>query len=183
MGRTIGYARVSTQDQSLDMQVTALKAAGCDIVFEDNGLGGGSTDRPGLKLALAAAQAGDTLLVWKIDRLARSLRDLTEIIATLADGQVGFRSLTEALDISSACGRFTLQILSAVAELEREIIRERTRAGMKAAKERGAKIGRRPVLTPDELAIATARATAGEPITAIAKSLGVGRSTLYRLVG
>lgn len=183
MAQIIGYARVSTQDQSLDMQVAALKAAGCVRVFEDNGLGGGSTERPGLKLALEAVSSGDTLLVWKIDRLARSLRDLTEIIATLAERQVGFRSLTEALDISSACGRFTLQILSAVAELEREIIRERTRAGMQAAKERGAKIGRRPALSSEQLAQASARATAGEPITTIAKSLGVGRSTLYRLVG
>jgi len=141
-GMTIGYARVSTDEQSLDLQIQALGAAGCARIFRDRGISGAARERPGLKRALAAVSEGDVLVVWKLDRLGRSLPHLVEVIDTLRGRGVGFRSLQEQIDTTSAGGRFYLHILAALAEFEREMISERTRAGMAAARRAGKPIGR-----------------------------------------
>ncbi len=176
----IGYARVSTCDQSLDLQIDALRKAGCEQIFEDRGISGVATDRPGLEKALAALGEGDTLVVWRLDRLARSMRDLTDTITALHAREIGFQSICEHIDVSSAFGEFVLHILSAVAHFERALIVERTRAGMAAAKARGAKFGRKPVLNGEELHEACFLIGSGMSVTATALQLSIGRSTLYR---
>ena len=141
-GMDIGYARVSTEEQNLDLQRQALEAAGCKTIYEDHGISGAAEERPGLADALAAAHAGDVLVVWKLDRLGRSLPHLVETINGLRQAGIGFRSIQEQIDTTSAGGRFYLHILAALAEFERELISERTKAGMAAAKRRGIHVGR-----------------------------------------
>lgn len=141
-GRQIGYARVSTPDQRLDLQRNALEAAGCLRIHEDQGLSGAKTVRPGLENALRALEPGDCLVVWKLDRLGRSLRDLTQTLQTLDERNIGFRSLQDAIDTTTAGGRLYFHILAALAEFERDLISERTKAGMAAAKARGVHVGR-----------------------------------------
>ena len=150
-GMNIGYARVSTEDQNLDLQRQALEAAGCEKVYEDHGVSGAALERPGLTRALAAAQSGDVLVVWKLDRLGRSLPHLVEVINGLRDAGIGFRSLQEQIDTTSAGGRLYVHILAALAEFEREMISERTRAGMASARRRGKHIGRPRKLTPQQV--------------------------------
>ena len=140
--RKIGYARVSTAEQNLAYQVTALKAAGCDIIFEDEGVSGAVASRPALDQALAELRDGDTLIVWRLDRLGRSLKHLIELNEGLMTRGVFFESLNEKIDTSTAMGKFVFHILGAVAELEREIIRERTLAGMAEAAKHGRLPGR-----------------------------------------
>lgn len=144
----VGYARVSTVEQDTALQLDALKAAGVDLIFSEHESGVGP--RPQLQVALATVSAGDTLVVWKLDRLARSLSDLLAILKRLAEVGATIKSLTEPIDTTSSIGSFVVQILGAVAELERNIIRERTIAGVRAARERGAFLGR-PVLVDDSL--------------------------------
>lgn len=141
-GRQIGYARVSTPEQCLDLQRDALTAAGCDRIFEDFGVTGAKAARPGLDQALTALEPGDCLVVWKLDRLGRSLRHLTETLQSLADRDIGFRSLQDAIDTTTAGGRLYFHIMAALAEFERDLISERTKAGMHAAKQRGVHVGR-----------------------------------------
>ena len=141
-GRKIGYARVSTPEQCLDLQLNALRAAGCDRIFEDFGVTGAKTARPGLDQTLAALKPGDCLVVWKLDRLGRSPRHLTETLQSLADRDIGFRSLQDAIDTTTAGGRLYFHIMAALAEFERDLISERTKAGMAAAKQRGVHVGR-----------------------------------------
>ncbi|MDR6490134.1 recombinase family protein [Paraburkholderia sp. 22099] len=138
----VGYARVSTDEQHLDMQLKALESYGCSHIFSDKGLSGARFDRPGLKQALEAVQQGGTLVVWRLDRLGRSLRHLASIIGDLDKRKVRVVSLTEYIDTRSSSGRFTFHMLAAIAEFERGLIGERTRAGMAAARERGSSIGR-----------------------------------------
>lgn len=176
----IGYARVSTDDQNIALQVDALNRAGCDRIFEDQGISGISTERLGLKEALASLSAGDTLVVWRLDRLARSMRDLTDTIQMLHGRDVGFHSICEHIDVSSAFGEFVLHVLSAVAHFERALIIERTRAGMAAAKARGATFGRKRVLDSEELREAMFLVGEGMSVTDTANQIGIGRSTLYR---
>ncbi|MEM8653395.1 MAG: recombinase family protein [Pseudomonadota bacterium] len=140
MSKMIGYARVSTVEQSLALQVSALKAAGCTEIYEEHGVSGAQAERPALGAALAALRSGDTLVVWRLDRLGRSLRHLIDVNNDLTVQGCFFESLTEKIDTSTAMGKFVFHILGAVAELEREIIRERTLAGMAEA----AKAGRLP---------------------------------------
>ena len=147
----IGYARVSTGDQNLDLQRDALKAADCDRIFSDEGLSGTTTRRPGLDAALAALSSGDTLVVWKIDRLGRSLAHLVQLIADLGTRGITFRSLSDPIDTGSAGGRLVLHMMGALAEFERSLIVERTQAGMDAARRRGQKLGRKPALTPEQV--------------------------------
>ena len=149
--RKIGYARVSTNEQHLDLQLAALKANTCDIVFTDHGISGSTFDRPGLADALDSVKQGDMLVVWRLDRLGRSLIDLISVINDLGKKGVEFRSLSEAIDTSTSGGRLTFQIMAAMAEFERSIISERTKAGMSAARSRGSLIGRRPALTPEQI--------------------------------
>lgn len=144
----IGYARVSTDDQDLSLQIDALKKAGCQKIFRDKA-SGAKTERPNLQAALAYARNGeDTLIVWRLDRLGRSLQHLIEIINTLDERQIGFQSLQEAIDTTTSGGRLIFHIFGALAEFERNLIRERTMAGLAAARARGRKGGRRKALDP-----------------------------------
>jgi len=153
--RKIGYARVSTNEQHLDLQLKALEANDCELVFTDQGVSGSTFDRPGLAEALDTLQGGDMLIVWRLDRLGRSLIDLIQVINDLGKREVEFRSLSEAIDTSTSGGRLTFHIMAAMAEFERSIISERTKAGMSAARSRGSLIGRRPALTPEQILEAT----------------------------
>lgn len=179
----IGYARVSTQDQDAALQIDALNAAGCEKVFVET-VSGASPERPRLHAALRAAKRGDVLVVWKFDRLARSLLHLLETIGTLTRRGVGFVSLTENIDTATPTGRFVLQVFGALAELERETIRERAMAGLQAARARGRIGGRPPKLIADDIArakVLLADKTLSVP--QVAKAMGVSVSTLYARVG
>src|ERR1700674_5889821 len=141
MTNTVGYARVSTDDQDLSLQLDALKAANCAKIFRDTA-SGAKADRPGLAQALEYVRAGDTLAVWRLDRLGRSLTQLTELMTRLDERGVGFRSLTEQIDTTTSGGKLIFHIFGALAEFERNLIRERTQAGLLAARARGRKGGR-----------------------------------------
>jgi DNA invertase Pin-like site-specific DNA recombinase len=176
----VGYARVSTSDQHLHLQHDALTKAGCEKIYQDQ-LSGASTERPGWNQARAALREGDTLVVWRLDRLGRSLKHLIDTIAELNNAGVAFKSVTENLDTGSTGGRLIFHIFGALAEFERELIRERTHAGLTAARARGRKGGRPPAL--DAKAIASAQQLLRDPnqsVTEVARLLGVARSTLYR---
>lgn len=178
----IGYARVSTADQVPHLQTDALTAAGCSRLYVDQA-SGVARDRPELARALEQLREGDVLVVWKLDRLARSVADLIRLTGELQERGVAFRSLTENLDTSTAGGRFFFHVMAALAELERDITLERTRAGLAAARARGKRPGRKPGLTSDQ--VAAARAMLKDPaITArqVAELLGVSEATLYRHV-
>jgi len=153
----IGYARVSTDEQNLDLQRDALTQAGCERVFVDQGVSGIARRRPGLDDALSGLQAGDTLVVWKLDRLGRSLRHLLELIEELGGRGIGFRCLQEPVDTTSDTGRLLLQIVGALAEFERSLIATRTRAGMQAAARRGKHLGRPASLSRPQLEAAAER--------------------------
>lgn len=176
----IGYARVSTQDQKPELQLDALKAAGCEKVFVERA-SGAQRDRPELKAALDYMRSGDTLVVWKLDRLARSVKQLIETVEGLEDQQIGFRSLTEAIDTTTPGGKLVFHIFGALAEFERAIIRERTRAGLEAARARGRKGGRPPKLRTQDLKAARALlADRSITVAEVATRLGVSPATLYR---
>lgn len=183
--RRIGYARVSTDDQNLNLQLDALVGSGipqADIYQEK--MSGSRADRPELDHALKALRTGDVLVVWRLDRLGRSLADLVKIVADLETKGVGFESLTEKIDTTSAAGKLMLHVFAALAEFERNIIRERTKAGLVAARARGRKGGRKPSLT--EKQVREIRALLRDPdiqATEVAKQYGVSRSTLYKHVG
>ena len=145
----VGYARVSTHDQDPALQQDALRQAGCARLFEDIGVSGAKADRPGLAAALSYVRDGDVLVVWKLDRLGRSMTHLVETVAALEARGVGLRSLTEAIDTTTPGGRLIFHLFAALGQFERDLIRERTRAGLAAAAERGRKGGRKPVMTPD----------------------------------
>jgi len=176
----IGYARVSTEEQNLDLQLQALHDAGCAKIFKDRGVSGTVSVRCGLDQTLKAAKPGDVLVVWKLDRLGRSLPHLIDTITALRDRDVGFLSLQEQIDTTSAGGRFYLHILAALAEFEREMIRDRTKAGMAAAKKRGVRLGRPPKLSPDQVALALSMLGKGHTRTAVAEYLDVNILTLRR---
>ncbi len=146
-----GYARVSTDDQNPALQLAALKKAGCKTVFKDDGLSGATTKRPALLRCLKKLEHGDTLIVWKLDRLGRSLRDLITMLDDLRARGVKFHSLTEAIDTATPTGRAMWQMIGVLAELERSLISERTRAGVKAAQRKGVKFGRKVKLTPEQI--------------------------------
>ena len=148
----IGYARVSTDEQNLALQVDALRQARCDEIYEDHGVSGTQIEREGLSGALAAIGAGDTLVVWKLDRLGRSLAFLIDLINDLGEKGTGFHSLQDGIDTTTSSGKLVFHILGALAEFERDLIRERTKAGMKAARARGKHIGRPHKLTAEQIA-------------------------------
>lgn len=176
----IGYARVSTHDQNPALQLDALKAAGCERVFTEKA-SGAQRDRPELAAALSFMRQGDSLVVWKLDRLARSLPQLIETVAHLEAKGIGFRSLTEAIDTTTAGGKLIFHIFGALAEFERSVIRERTRAGLKAARDRGRKGGRPPALSAADLAAAKAMLRDPEiTVAEVAQRLRVSAATLYR---
>lgn len=180
-GRRIGYARVSTEDQSLALQLDALKAAGCDRIFHDHAFSGAAPNRPALEKALDYIETGDIFIVWKLDRLGRSLSDLIRILNGLREREIRFHSLSEAIETTTPLGRLFFHIMGALAEFERALISERTRAGMAAAKARGAAIGRPRKLSRAQIVRAREKIAhgAGTP-NSIAKKLGVSPITLAR---
>jgi DNA invertase Pin-like site-specific DNA recombinase len=176
-----GYARVSMDDQTPGLQFAALKKAGCKTVFKDDGLSGATTKRPALLRCLKKLEPDDTLIVWKLDRLGRSLRDLITMLDELKQRRVKFRSLTEYIDTDTPTGRAMWQMIGLLAELERSLVSERTRAGVKAARRRGVKFGRKRKLTPQQLDHARALIEKGEhDRQGIADLFKVSRTTLYR---
>ena len=175
-----GYARTSTNDQTTALQPAALKRARCSSIFEDKGLSGASINRPALSRCLKTLRAGDTLIVWKLDRLGRSLRDLITMLDDLRARRVKFYSLTEAIDTATPTGRAMWQMIGVLAELERSLISEPTRAGVKAAQRRAVKFGRKVKLTPEQIDHARELIAKGEARQYVADLLNVGRSTLYR---
>lgn len=176
----VGYARVSTCDQSPALQLDALREAGCERVFTEKA-SGAARDRPELKAALDYIRAGDTLVVWKLDRLVRSVRQLVETAEDLANRETGLRVLTQAIDTTSPGGRLVFHVFAAVAEFERELTLERTHAGLAKAKALGRRGGRKPAMGPAE--IKRAKAMLADPeitVEEVAQQIGVRPSTLYR---
>nr|AFN66354.1 putative DNA resolvase/invertase [uncultured bacterium] len=177
----IGYARVSTQDQNLELQREALTKAGCQKVFEDK-VSGTRAKRPGLDKALEMVRSGDVLVVWKLDRLGRSVKQLVDLVAELHKQGVQFNSLTDAIDTGTPSGRFFFHVMASLAEMERELIIERTRAGLDVARQLGRKGGRKPKMTDSKIASAKKLLAGGVPARDVAKNLGVSVPTLYRWV-
>jgi len=176
----IGYARVSTQDQNPEMQLDALDRAGCGKIFTEKA-SGAQRDRPQLKAALEYMRPGDTLVVWKLDRLARSLKQLIETIEGLEERKIGLHSLTESIDTTTSGGRLVFHIFASLAEFERSIIRDRTRSGLDAARRRGRTGGRPPALSEQD--VQAAKALLRDPeitVEEVAERLNVAPSTLYR---
>ena len=178
----IGYARVSTSDQTLDLQEDALEKLGCSRIFTDT-VSGAKAERTGLDEALNYVRAGDTLVVWRLDRLGRSLNHLIETITGLNNRHIGFKSITESIDTTTSGGKLIFHIFGALAEFERDIIRERTQAGLQAARARGRKGGRPKSLTGKKAAIAQELYNnKNNTIDEICKTLNISRATLYRYV-
>lgn len=176
----VGYARVSTSDQNLDLQVDNLKASGCEKVFPEK-IGSRKVDRPQLMAALEFLRDGDTLVVWKLDRLGRSIKDLIQIVELLQSRGIAFKSLTEGIDTTTAGGRLIFHIFGALAEFERDLIRERTNAGIAAAKARGREGGRRFEFTKQRIAdIDTLVELNQDSVAEICRVHGISRSTYYR---
>lgn len=175
----IGYARVSTTDQDTSLQLDALRGAGCERIYEEKAGGAAGNLRPELDRCLDALRDGDTLVVWRLDRLGRSLKELVAIISDLQESGVGFRSITESLDTTSTGGRLVFHIFAALAEFERSLIQERTRAGLSAARARGRQGGRRPKLSNKDAQKALAMLTDPSITKAeVAAHFGVTRPTL-----
>lgn len=172
----IGYARVSTDDQNLDLQRDALDGAGCERLFTDT-ISGAKADRPGLAAALEFSRPGDVLVVWRLDRLGRSLPDLVRLVGELDAKGIGFESLSEKIDATTAAGRLVFHVFAALAEFERNLIRERTHAGLAAARARGRKGGRRELDPEKQAAIAK---MADQPPAVVCKALGISRATFYK---
>lgn len=181
MSELVGYGRVSTLDQSTDLQIDALKKAGCKRIFHETA-SGTRTDRPELAKVLEYAREGDTVVVWRLDRLGRSLPHLIQTVADLETRGIGFRSVTENIDTTTATGRLVLGIFAALSAFERDLTVERTHAGLAAARARGAKPGRKPVLTEAQIKTVKSLHASGEHTVAeIAATVGgVSRATIYR---
>lgn len=177
----IGYARVSTDEQTLASQIAQLKKAGCERIYEDEGVSGNAVIKPDLRKAIDFARDGDQLVVVSLDRMCRNLKQLLEEIDGLANAGIEFCSLREKIDTSSPTGRFFFHIVGALAEFERELIVERTKAGLAAAKERGAKLGRPSALSEEQWDEAKALLNADPPVPVarVATLLGVARQTIY----
>jgi DNA invertase Pin-like site-specific DNA recombinase len=180
----IGYARVSTQDQTLDLQTDALSHADCEKIFSDTA-SGAKAERPGLQAAMNHLRPGDTLVVWRLDRLGRTLKHLLATVTELNDRGIGFKSLQEHIDTTTSGGKLIFHVFGALAEFEREVIRERTLAGLQAARARGRFGGRQSLQALDPKKVALARKLYAErslPVQEICATLQIGRSTLYRYI-
>ena len=177
----VGYARVSTQEQNPDLQRKELKKAGCEKIYEDTA-SGKQTDRQGLAMALEVLREGDTLVVLKLDRLGRSLKQLIALIEDLEKREVHFRSLTDSIDTHTTAGRFFFHVMASLAEMERELIVERTQAGLRAAKEMGRIGGRKRLMTDSKIESAKKLLESGIPARDVAKNLGISIPTLYRWI-
>src|SRR3954464_5334452 len=182
VGMLVGYARVSTEDQNLDLQRDALQKAGCEQIFTDR-VSGTKASRPGLTEALSHLRSGDTLVVWRLDRLGRSLRHLIDTVTGLQERGIGFKSLQESIDTTTSGGRLVFNIFGSLAEFEREIIRERTNAGLSAARSRG-KLGGRPKALSESKAEMARQLYADRThsIAEICQTLGISRTTFYRCI-
>lgn len=182
----IGYASISTEERNLDLQIEALTDAGCDRIVTDKGQNceRAAEARSGFSEAMALLGSGDQVVVWKLDRVGRSIADLIRLLKTFEERGFEFRSLTDGIDTTTAGGSLVFQMMGALAELERNLIQERTRAGLKAAKKRGKRLGRPPALTPAQIAHARVAISAKrETVTGMAEILGVNRSTIQRALG
>ena len=178
----VGYARVSTPDQKLDLQLDALRDAGCERVFTDEA-SGAKADRPGLAEALAFVRSGDALVVWRLDRFGRSLKDLVGRVDELREAGVGFRSLTEGVDTTSPTGKLVFHVFGALAEFERDLIRERTMAGLASARARGRKGGRPRAMDEEKVRVASRLMKDPEvSVAEVCRAVGVSSATLYRYV-
>lgn len=177
----VGYARVSTQEQNLDLQIEALIKAGCKKLFEDK-ISGSRAERPGLIKTLEMLCEGDTLVVWKLDRLGRSVKNLVDLVGTLHKQDVHFKSLTDAIDTGTPSGRFFFHVMASLAEMERELTIERTRAGLAIARQLGRKGGRKRQMTDSKIESAKKLLATGVPPRDVAKDLGVSVPTLYRWI-
>ncbi|GAA5531225.1 recombinase family protein [Herpetosiphon gulosus] len=176
----VGYARISTDDQDLSLQRDALTAAGCEQIFEDR-MGGATADRPGLHRMFQYVRAGDTIVVWRLDRLSRSLKDLIDVVTQLEHISVGLQSLQESLDTTSSSGKLIFHIFGALAEFERTLIRERTQAGLQAARARGRTGGHPKALTMEQQALAVRLyAEKQHTVAHICRLLGISKPTLYK---
>jgi DNA invertase Pin-like site-specific DNA recombinase len=175
----IGYARVSTDDQELALQLDALEKAGCERVFTDK-ISGAETKRNGLDQATSHLRSGDTLVVWKLDRLGRTVKGLVDLVTKLESDGIQFRSLTDGIDTSTGPGRFFFHIMAAMSQMERELMVERTRAGLAAAKARGRLGGRKAKMTDTKIDAAKKLLLTGIRPKDVAESLGVSVPTLYR---
>ena len=175
----IGYARISTDDQDLSLQMTALEQALCEKIFTDK-ISGSLADRPGLKSVFSHLRAGDTLIVWKLDRLGRGVKGLIELITNLESQNIHFQSLTEQIDTSTPAGRFFFHVMASLAQMERELIIERTQAGLAAARKKGRIGGRKRSMTDSKIETAKKLFAVGALPKDIAKDLGVSIPTLYR---
>ena len=177
----IGYARVSTQDQNLELQIEALTKAGCKKIFEDK-VSGSRAERPGLAKARDVLREGDTLVVWKLDRLGRSVKHLVNLVVELEQQGVQFKSLTDAIDTGTASGRFFFHVMASLAQMERELTIERTRAGLAVARQLGRKGGRKRQMTESKIRSAKKLLATGVPPRDVASNLGVSVPTLYRWI-
>jgi DNA invertase Pin-like site-specific DNA recombinase len=176
----LGYQRTSTHEQNLDLQTDALNKLGCDKIFSDQ-ISGSVVDRPGLNELLEFARDGDTIVVWRLDRLGRSIKHLVDLVEQLRERGVGFRSVTEGIDTTNPSGRLFFNIVASLAEFERDLVRERTLAGLAAARARGRTGGRKSVLTGKKLELAQKlRGDRNMPVEEACKILGCSRSTFYR---
>ena len=175
----IGYARVSTPDQNLDLQIDALNKAGCQKIFDDK-ISGSRADRPGLTKTLEMLREGDTLVVWKLDRLGRSVKHLVDLVALLHQQGVQFKSLSDAIDTGTPAGRFFFHMMASLAQMERELSVERTRAGLEIARQLGRKGGRKRQMTDSKIESAKKLLVSGVPPKDVAQNLGVSVPTLYR---
>jgi DNA invertase Pin-like site-specific DNA recombinase len=177
----VGYARVSTDEQRLDLQLQALERAGCDKVYTDHGHSGSKFNRPGLEQAITALSAGDTLVVWRLDRLGRSLSGLVGLMDQLGRRGVHFHSVTESINTASSGGRLMFHMMAALAEFERAVISERTRAGLSAARARGKQLGRPRALSDEQVQLAS-NVLAGDRVQLreVARDLNVSTRTLRR---
>ncbi len=178
----IGYARVSTDDQNLNLQEDALKQAGCEQIFKDQ-FSGVKAERPGLKQTLQYARTGDTIVVWRLDRLSRSLKELIEMVTLLETKDIGLKSLQESIDTSSSSGKLIFHIFGALAEFERNLIRERTQAGLQAARARGRKGGRPKALNKDKQALAVKLYDEkNHTVNRICEMMSISKPTLYKYI-
>ena len=177
----IGYARVSTTDQNLDLQIDALTKVGCEKILDDK-ISGTRADRPGLARAMELLRKDDTLVVWKLDRLGRSVKNLVDLVADLQKQGIHFKSLTDSIDTGTPSGRFFFHVMASLAEMERELTAERTRAGLEVARQLGRKGGRKRQMTDSKIESAKKLLANGIPPRDVAANLGVSVPTLYRWI-
>jgi DNA invertase Pin-like site-specific DNA recombinase len=177
----IGYSRVSSQEQNLDLQLEALQQAGCNKIYEDKA-SGTKAERPGLTLALEVLRKGDTLVVWKLDRLGRTVKQLVVFVSGFEEKGIHLRSLTDAIDTTTPSGRFFFHIMASLSQMERELLLERTQAGLNAARARGRTGGRKRKMTEYKMLSAKKLLAAGTPPKDVANHLGVSVPTLYRWI-